>query len=446
MTDSGAWRFCRVCLVGCLFLGVNGTPPRAEDWPQWRGPRRDGTLREAGYAVHFPPGGLRRLWEVPVQGGYSAPSVAGGRVVVTDRPGREHRERVLCYDAETGKLLWEHSYEVRFVDIQYDNGPRAAPTIHDGLVVVFGTMGHLHCLRLEDGQVVWKKALQQDYGTQVPIWGMAGAPLVYEQSVIVPVGGPDGACVVAFEQDTGKERWRALDDDVGYSSPILVDAPGKPVLVFWSADAVVGLDPETGRVFWRVPFPVRQDLAVATPVVHGDFLFISSFYDGSLLLRLSPDRRQVTQVWHVKGRSERNTESLHCLISTPRMDGDYIYGVDSYGQLRCLRRRDGSRVWETIVPTGKERWSNAHLVSYGAYTYLFNEHGELIVAELKPEGYREISRTRVLEPTQGVPYLRPVTWAHPAFANRRLYVRNDRRLVCYNLQDEQADRAAADKP
>lgn len=418
--------------TAALFLAQVGTP-QDQIWPQWRGPDRDGAIRASGYPDRLVAGAVRRLWEVPIRAGYSSPSVGEGCVVVTDRVKEREQERVLCFDAFSGQQRWTFAYDAKYVDISYDSGPRAAPTIHEGKVFVLGTMAHLHCLDLATGEPIWKKDLQSLYGSRIPIWGMASAPLVYRDTVIVNVGGIDGACLVAFRLDDGSEVWRSLEDDPGYSSPIVRRFGKRDVLIFWSADALVGLDPTNGKQLWRIPFRLRMDLAVATPVVDSRRVFVSSFYDGSLMVELSEDGSEARELWRIKGRSERNTLALHCLISTPLFRGDYIYGVDSYGELRCLRAADGERLWETLEATGRARWSNAHLTANGDVVYLFNEHGELISAVLSPEGYRETGRVKLINPTQGVPYLRPVTWAHPAYAYGNVYVRNDEVLRCWRL-------------
>jgi outer membrane protein assembly factor BamB len=178
-------------------------------------------------------------------------------------------------------------------------------------------------------------------------------------------------------------------------------------------------------------------IGVATPVISGNLLFVSSFYDGSLLLRLEQDRLGVQQVWRRRGESERNTDALHCMISTPVFDGDYIYGVDSYGELRCLDARDGERIWEDQTATPRARWSNIHMVRTGDRHWMFNERGELVLGRLSPRGFTEISRTSVIEPT--LPQLRQrkgVCWSHPAFADGHIFARNDRELICTSLEKD----------
>jgi len=423
-------------LLGVVVAGLLlCTEVFAADWPQWRGPNRDGVWSEEGIVKDFGNGQPPVLWRAPVSNGYSGPTVADGRVYVTDRlTSPAEVERVLCFDAATGKPIWSFSYGCNYEKIQYRDGPRAAPTINGGRVYTLGTMGHLLCFDAGKGDVLWSKDPKADYVANVPVWGIAAAPLVERDLVIVQVGGKGGACLIAFDKVSGKERWRALDDRASYSAPIIIEQAGERVLVCWTGDSVAGLDPLTGKLHWQYPFkPARMVINIATPVFANGYLFVSSFYDGSLLLKADPDKLAVEKIWERRGASESNTDSLHCCISTPIIQGDYIYGVDSYGELRCLDLRTGDRVWESLDAVPKARWSNIHLVRHEDKVWMFNERGELIISTLSPEGFRQISRAKIIEPTDGQLDQRDVCWTHPAFAYKRLYVRNDRELICIDL-------------
>jgi hypothetical protein len=263
--------------------------------------------------------------------------------------------------------------------------------------------------------------------------------LIDGDKLICLVGGA-GSVVVAFHKDTGKELWRSLiAKEPGYCPPIIIEAGGKRQLIIWHPEAINGLDPETGTVYWSQPFDVRAGLTVPMPRQDGDRLFMTSFYNGSMMLRLDPQKPAVSVLWKGKSKSEqpRLTDGLHSIMPTPWFQGDWIYGVCSYGQLRCLKADTGERVWETLQATGGEleRWANAFLVPQGDRFFLFNEHGDLIIARLTPEGYKEISRAHILEPTN-VMAGRPVVWVHPAFANKSMYVRNDKEAVCVSLAAE----------
>jgi outer membrane protein assembly factor BamB len=175
-------------------------------------------------------------------------------------------------------------------------------------------------------------------------------------------------------------------------------------------------------------------LGVASPVLYEDMLFLSGFYDGSLLLRVDPDELRVEELWRRRGANERRTDSLHTIISTPLVRGGHVYGVDSYGEFRCLDLKDGERVWEDRTAVPRARWATIHFVQNGERTWMFNDRGELILAELSPGGFRELDRTFLIRPTRGQLNRRDgVAWSHPAFAYRHVFARNDEELVCADL-------------
>lgn len=411
----------------------------AEEWPQWRGPRRDGVWRETGVLERFPESQLEHRWSVPVSSGYSGPTVADGRVYITDRVVEPREmERVHCFQWKTGRKIWSHTYDCSYSEVGYTAGPRAAVTIDRGRAFALGTMGHLHCFDAASGQVHWAVDLREEYNIRIPIWGVSAAPLVYENLLILQAGGRDNACILALRTEDGSEVWRALDDRASYSAPILIEQAGRRVLVCWTGEHVAGLNPGSGEVYWKHPFtPQKMVINVPTPVVEDDWLFVSAFYDGSLMLRLGQDEPDVEQVWRRRGRNERRTDSLHAMISTPYLEGDYIYGVDSYGQLRCLDAHTGDRIWEDLTAVPPGRWSNIHLVRNQDKVWMFNERGELIISKLSPAGFDEISRAKLIEPTREQLSKRGgVCWSHPAFAYKHVFARNDRELVCASLAGE----------
>lgn len=430
--------FAAAGLVFAFQGGQSGTA-RGEDWPQWRGPARDGVWREQGLVEKFAGPELKARWRVPIGPGYSGPTVADGRVFVMDKqtegtPG----ERVVCVDEKTGKVLWTHAYECRYVKIGYTAGPRASVTVAGGLAYSLGAMGHAFCLDVKDGRVVWQRDLNRDNAIEMPIWGIAGSPLIVDDLVILHIGGTPNACVVGLDKKTGEQRWAALSDRGQYAAPILVEQAGKKVVVVWTGDAVVGLEPSSGKTWWRYEWkPRNMPIGVATPVLDGDRLFMTSFYDGSLLLKLKQDTVAVDKVWQRVGQSERVTDALHSIISTPIILGDHVYGVDSYGELRCLNLANGDRIWENQTATPKARWSTIHFVKNGDRVWMFNERGELIIGRLTPQGYEELSRAKLLAPTlDQLNQRNGVCWSHPAFANRAVFARNDQELVCADLAAE----------
>ena len=423
-------------------------PSRADDWPQWLGPQRDGVWRETAIVKTFPSGGPPVRWRAPIGGGYAGPAVAQGRVYVTDRrlapkssnPGNPFQrgeipgsERVLCLNEADGKILWKHEYDCPY-NLSYPAGPRTTPLVRDGKVYTLGAEGDLFCLEAQTGKVLWSREFKKDFGVETPLWGFSANPLLDGNRLICLVGG-QGSVAVAFDKDSGKELWRALTaKEPGYCPPMIYEAGGKRQLIIWHPESINSLDPETGKVYWSHRVEARSALTVPTPRKSGDYLLISSFYNGSLMLRFDRDKPAATEVWRGKSNSERNTDTLHSIIATPFIEDGYIYGACSYGQFRCLKADTGERVWETFVPTGgkEERWATTFIVKNSDRFFLPNEKGDLIIAKLSPKGYEEISRAHLLEPTNTMPN-RPVVWCHPAFANRCIYWRNDKEIICVSL-------------
>ena len=415
----------------------------ADDWPEWRGKGRLGVWNESGILDEFPKGGLAVEWRTPIGGGYAGPAVADGRVFVTDFTralNTKGSERILCLDEKTGRILWTRQWDADYIGLMqtYAGGPRATPTVDRDRVYVVGAKGALVCLNVKTGEVVWKHDYVKDYDTQMPVWGMTGAPLVDGDRLIALVGGASNAKVMEFDKRTGKEIWRALSSDheePGYCQPIIFEAAGTRQLIIWHPAAVASLDPATGKVNWQQPFKIHAGMTLATPVMHDSRLLVTSFYNGSMLLDLS--KLQATKIWQGKSDSEINTDGLHSVVSTPVFDGDYIYGVCSYGQFRCLRAKTGERVWETLDVTGeKARWAAAFIVRHGDRFFINNDRGDLIIAKLSPEGYHEISRTKLIAPTTNPGnrrQLSAVNWSQPAYANKHIIARNDQEIISASL-------------
>ena len=232
--------------AGLLASGLAAWAAAADDWPQWRGPKRDGVWRETGLLERFPSPELAPRWKVKVSNGYSGPTVAGGRVYLTDRVTEpKQQERVHCFDWQTGKTLWTHAYDAPYGGVGYPDGPRASVTIHEGRAYSLGAVGHLYCLDAATGKVHWSKDLDKLYEIRVPDGGLSASPLIEGDLVVVQAAGAGEACLIAFDRKTGEERWKALPDRASYSAPVVIEQAGKRVLVCWTADRVVGLDPKT---------------------------------------------------------------------------------------------------------------------------------------------------------------------------------------------------------
>jgi outer membrane protein assembly factor BamB len=424
-------------------LGMMLPSLSAADWPQWLGPNRDGVWSETGIIDNFPPEGPKVFWRTPIAGGYSGPAVGDGKVYVMDyaakgdapkegaRADVKGEERVLCLSAATGEVLWKHRYDCPYT-ISYPAGPRATPTVADGKVYSLGAEGNLFCLDAAKGTVLWSKDFKKDYNAKTPMWGFCSHPLVDGKKVVCIVGG-ENACVVAFDKDNGKELWKALNaEEPGYSCPSMIEAGGVRQLIVWHSASVNSLDPETGTKNWSVPLSPDYKMSIMAPRKYGEYLFAAGIGDKALLLKLASDKAAATEVWR-----GTKANALYPVNMTPFIENDTIYGVSQNGQLMAVDLKTAERKWETTQPvTGKDsretRTGTAFLVKNGDRFFLFNEKGELVIAKLSPEKYEEIGRAQILAPT-GKAFGRDVVWSHPAFANKCVFARNDKEIVCFSL-------------
>ncbi|MEI6234596.1 MAG: PQQ-binding-like beta-propeller repeat protein [Planctomycetota bacterium] len=449
----------RTNVLGWVVLSVLvGSLAWADEWPQFMGPQRDGVWREDGILETFPAAGTKVLWRTPIGMGYAGPAVSGGRVYVADRklatgavfPASGFQkgeirgtERVVCLNAADGKEVWKHEYDCPY-NVQYSSGPRTTPVVSGGKVYTLGTEGNLFCLDAEKGTVIWSHEFKKELTVTSPIWGFAASPMIDGQKLICLARG-NGSTVIAYDKDTGKELWRALTaQEPGYCPPVIYELNGKRQLIVWHPESVNGLNPETGEVYWTQKFQLRSGLSVPMPRAlkfadGSDGLFVTAFYNGPMMLKFTTGTVQPAVLWRGESISEKKTDGLHSIMPTPYIDGGFIYGVCSYGQLRCLNAETGKRVWESFIATGGPypnpegvRWGNAFIIRNGDRVFLPNEKGDLIIAKLTPKGFEEMSRAHIIEPDNKSPG-RQVVWSHPAFANRCVYARNDSEIVCISL-------------
>ena len=452
-------------LIAGLLALTAVTGLSAKDWPQWRGAERRGVWTETGILEAFPDAGLTVKWRAPVNGGYAGPAVADGRVFVLDYVETEPRtmdgtERLLALDEETGAVLWTHEWTTtyRMLMFTYATGPRATPTVDGDRVYVTGSTGRILCLDTATGAVLWEKDTVAEYDTSIPIWGTSSAPIIDGDRAIFLVGGEPDALVMAFDKHTGAEVWRAIESrtEMGYNQPLIIEAGGVRQLIVWHPRGLSSLDPATGEVYWEEPFEGRANMTVADAVHAGSYLFISGFYSGSMMMRLDLDRPGATALW--KDGSRRVLDSgievaeatgLHSVMTTPLVIGDYIYGIGSHGQVRGLLAATGERIWEAEGLTNRNRWGSAYFVQHEDRYFVYNENGDLIIVRFEPDGYVELDRTHLIDPTSRSGYGgsragsrsrfrhgqsdRLVVWAHPAFANRHVLVRNDEEIIRVSL-------------
>ncbi|MBA4147849.1 MAG: PQQ-binding-like beta-propeller repeat protein [Verrucomicrobia bacterium] len=402
-----------------LFLSVP-RPACATDWPQWRGPNRDGVSRDKNWSAEWPASGPAKLWRAEIGVGYGSMAVANGKVYVMGNTA--DTDHVFCFDAQTGKQIWKHSYPCPAKDPNGYPGPRGTPTVHGKFVYSVSREGHLFCLDANNGNVIWQKDYQADYNAKPPQWGFSTSPLVVENIVIAETGAP-GASTVAFEKNSGKEIWKVGDDEAGYSSPVSFTHKGQPAIAIFTAKTLVARSLKDGAELWRIPWKTSYDVNAATPIIHGNTIFISSGYGvGCALYDFS--KAPPVELW-------RNKKMKNQVNSSVLWDG-FLYGFDGQagrGFLKCLDFKTGEEKWEHEgFGTGSVIVADGKLIIYG-------DKGQLATAEATPADFEEISRAQPVEVRKDLPRdTKGDTWALPVLANGMIYLRNLDEIVCLDVR------------
>lgn len=383
-----------------------------DDWPQWRGPNRDGISAERGLLKSWPAGGPPLAWRATGAGeGYSSFAVANGRLYTLGARGG--REYVLAYDVATGKQLWATDHGRRFGNDRGD-GPRGTPTVEGNRVYAYGASGDLSVLDAATGKVIWTLNVLQKFGGSNITWGLSESPLVLADRILVNAGGRD-ASIVALRKTDGSELWRSQSDQAGYSSAVLQPLGGLRQAVFFTGQRALGVDVENGRLLWSYGQVSNRTANIATPIVKGNRVFLSSDYGtGAALLEMT------TGEGGVRAREVYFTKEMRNHHASSVLVGDYLYGFSS-AILTAMQFDTGKVAWrDRSVGKGSLVFADDRL-------YLFSENGVVGLAEATPEGYREHGRFTI--DTGSLP-----TWSHPVVSGGRLYIRDQNTIYAYNVK------------
>lgn len=397
--SSQGFRSLAVACVAAAFL----LPPAAgaADWPQWRGPARNGISAETGWLAQWPTGGPRKMWSASVGEGWSAVSVAKGKLYTAGNSNG--RDNIVCLNAETGKPVWNYSYPCPAGNYP---GTRATPTVDNGKVYIMSREGGVACLNAETGRVIWGRDVAREVGCNPPEWGFAGSPLVDGNLVYFNIGG-GGA---ALDKNSGQIVWKS-SGDAGYASPIIYPLGGRRLLILFTHAGLTAVDPANGRQAWLFPWETNPDVNAADPQFAGSDIFISSNYGkGCALVRTGGG--QPSAIW--QNRNMKNHFNSSVLV------GGAFFGNDE-GKLRCIDLRTGNERW-----SGGEIGKGGIIAANGKLIYL-TERGELVVAAASPDRYSELGRAKVLQSNE--------CWTHPVLANGRIYCRSHQgELVCLDVR------------
>ena len=451
-----------MCLVA---IGVVATGPitnrtQADDWPRFMGPKADGVWRETGIISELPQEPLKKLWEIPVAGGYSGPAVSAGRLFVMDftpaassgdsekKPeGGPGTERILCVDAKTGEEVWAKEYATD-LKVSYPGGPRSTCFVDGDRVYAQGTMGQLFCLSATDGEVIWETDVAAQYDTKPPIWGYASHPLVVGELLLVAAGGK-GSGIVAFDKSSGEEKWTSVTArEIGYAPLVIAKLQGKTQVVVWYDVALVGLDLESGEELWSYAFPKakpqRPIVSIVPPHVNGNRVFITNFYHGSALIEVT--EAGVEELWSTEDQPGHRDDINSIMSTVIAKDGCY-FGVAGNGELRCVREEDGVLKWRSYAALATEGqdtdaaprqfngFASLFITPYQDRYWMFTDQGDLLLTELTADGYQELGRQNLLA-TTGSTRGRDYVWCAPAFSGGCIFVRNEEKLACFDLRAE----------
>jgi outer membrane protein assembly factor BamB len=403
-------------LLLCLLAGT----ALAADWPQFRGPNRDGISRENGLLKSWPAGGPKVLWKTLVGEGYSHLVVSKGRLFTLY--GEGSGDFAVAYDAATGKPLWRVPLGRKYENGQ-GNGPRSTPTVDGDVVYVLTATGKLAALNAADGKKIWAHDLREEFDAEPPTWGISTSPLVEGNLLLVDVGGSRGRSLVAFDKKTGKTVWTSQSEMAGYSAPIAITVGGVRQVIFFTGRAVLAVSPKDGKLLWRVPWRTDWDVNAATPIfVPPDKLYISSGYDtGAALFRIevANGRAGAGEVWQSRRMKNQFSSSV--------LHNGHIYGFDN-SVLKCI-----------VAATGEEKWKESgfghgSLILAGGQLIVLSERGKLLLVEATPESYREKGTAQVLSGK---------CWTAPTLAGGRLYLRNEEELVALDWTGATTRPAAA---
>jgi outer membrane protein assembly factor BamB len=397
--------------VMLLMLAQQAVAQTGANWPQWRGPNRDGISKETGLLKQWPAEGPALVWKASGAGrGYSSFSISNGKLYTMGLRG--DREFVVAFDIATGKEAWASPHGSAFRNDRGD-GPRGTPTIDGDRVYALGGNGDLSALDARTGKLAWSKNVLREFGGSNITWGISESPLVLGNKVLVNAGGP-GASIVALKKTDGSVIWKSQSDEAGYSSAVPVEINGGTQVVFFTAKRAVGLDERDGRLLWEYQRPANDTANAATPIVRANRIFISSDYGtGGGVVEIKPDNK-AQEIYFTKDM--RNHHSSSVLI------GDYLYGF-SGSILTAMKFDTGEIAWrDRSVGKGSLVYADGNL-------YCLSENGVVGLVEATAAGYKEKGRFRIEQGS--LP-----TWAHPVVAGGRLYLRDQDTIYAYDVREK----------
>jgi outer membrane protein assembly factor BamB len=396
-------------LTTILCFAILAPAARAEDWPNYRGPHHDAVSTETGWTTQWSPEGPPVLWKANVGVGFSSFAVSGGRSYTAGSAG--NTSTIYCFDADSGKIVWKHSYASELGDHDFEGGTTSTPTLDGDRVYFISRAGDLFCFDAASGKVFWQENIHAETKIRVPDWGYGGSPLVMGDLLVLNVGGAG----VAVNKTTGKVVWKSASEDCGYSTPVPMSALGKSLVVLSNRHAFLAVEVQTGKEVWRIRWATQYGANAADPIVDGDRVLISSGYGKGAALLQSADG-EPTAIWRSK--------VLRVHLNPAVRQGEFVYGLDGDytegASLKCVE-----------FATGKEKWTQADcgpgsLIIADGKLIVLNEKGQLSIAPATPDGFKVIAHAQVLGGK---------CWTSPVLSGGRIFCRDAQGdVVCLNVR------------
>ena len=415
MTHTILWKSA---LRGCIAIALASQVGFTQDWPQWRGPNRDGVVASFTGPKSWPDK-LKTIWKVSVGIGHSSPVVVGRRVYLHSR--ENETEVASCFDLETGKQLWRDSYPTPYnmnpAAASHGKGPKSTPVVYNNNLYTLGISGILSCYDATTGKLRWRREFSKTSKATSPLYGTAMSPIVDRGLLIAHVGGNDSGALTAFDADTGELRWSWSGDGPGYASPITAEFGGLRQIVTQTQKYIVGVNVANGQLIWQIPFETEYVQNIVTPVVYKQTLIFSGLDKGTFAIRVIKrgNKWETEQVWQ--------NPDVSMYMNSPVVSGDYLFGLSHKrkGQFFCLDAQTGKTLWSS---NGREG-DNAAIVAAGQFLLLLTDGAELTVARTDPKQYEVLKKYSVAESP---------TWAHPVLVGNRILIKDVSTLALLNLE------------
>jgi outer membrane protein assembly factor BamB len=410
-------QFIKIYSVALVFA-ISAQIVVAQDWPQWRGPNRDGALNTFA-APEVWPEKLKQVWKAPVGLGHSSPLVVAGKIYQHAR--QDDDEVVLCLDLNTGKTLWRQNYpapySMNFAAYGHGKGPKSTPVFHSGKLYTLGISGILSCFDAATGNLKWRKEFSKQFKQTSPAFGVSMSPVIDNALCIVHAGGPNQGALIAFDAETGAVKWSWQGDGPGHASPIVAELAGTRQVITQTQNFCIGVAAATGQLLWKIPFTTDYDQNIVTPIIYQNLIIFSGLDKGTFAIKVNKSGTNwaTEQIWHNK--------ELSMYMNSPVLSGSLLFGMSDRrsGQYFCLDAKTGATLWTSEGRQG----DYAAMIVAGDFLFLLNDEANLIVAKAAAKAYEPVGKYTVAESE---------TWAHPAVIGKQILVKDKSALALWSLE------------